>query len=67
MKLLLIQPPVQDFYDTAIRLQPLGLCALKAIVRERLPRWEVSVKDYHHGRGRRTIPIPPELAYLKAY
>lgn len=67
MKLLLIQPPVQDFYDTAIRLQPLGLCALKAIVRERLPRWEVSVKDYHHGRGRRTITVPPELAYLKAY
>ena len=30
MKVLLIQPPVEDFYDTDIRLQPLGLCYLKA-------------------------------------
>lgn len=66
-KLLLIQPPVQDFYDTQIRLQPIGLAYLKAIVRRELPEFEVVVKDYHHGRGRRPIPLPKELAYLKAY
>ncbi len=67
MKILLIQPPVEDFYDTKIRLQPLGLCMLKGSVRESLPEVEVVVKDYHHGYGRRTIPLPPELGYLKEY
>ncbi|RJR42552.1 MAG: radical SAM protein [Desulfobacteraceae bacterium] len=67
MKILLIQPPIQDFYDTDIRLQPLGLCMLKAVVRERLPEVDVVVKDYHQGHGKRDIPMPHELAYLKEY
>jgi len=67
MKILLIQPPIQDFYDTGIRLQPLGLCMLKAVVRERLPQVDVVVKDYHQGYGKRNIPLPPELAYLKEF
>lgn len=67
MKILLLQPPVQDFYDTDIRLQPLGLCMLKSAVREALPEVEVVVRDYHQGHGRRTIPIPPEFHYLKEY
>lgn len=66
-KLLLIQPPVQDFYDTPIRLQPLGLAYLKAVTRRELPDFEVVIKDFHHGRGRRPIPLPKELGYLKAY
>jgi hypothetical protein len=65
--LLLIQPPVQDFYETAIRLQPLGLCSLKAVVQQHVPEFRVIVKDYHHGWGRRTIPLPRELRYLRAY
>ncbi|HOX87763.1 MAG TPA: hypothetical protein PKW76_17175 [bacterium] len=40
-KLLLLQPPVEDFYDTPIRLQPLGLAYLKAAVRKWLPEVEV--------------------------
>jgi radical SAM superfamily enzyme YgiQ (UPF0313 family) len=67
MKILLLQPPVQDFYDTAIRLQPLGLSMLKAAVGSRLPDVEVVVKDFHHGHGRESIAIPPELSYLKDY
>jgi uncharacterized radical SAM superfamily protein len=67
MKILLLQPPIQDFYDTDIRLQPLGLCMLKSVVRERLPEVEVVVRDYHQGHGRRDIPLPPELSYLKEY
>jgi radical SAM superfamily enzyme YgiQ (UPF0313 family) len=66
-KLLLLQPPVQDFYDTTIRLQPIGLCSLKAVVHKYLPEFQVVVKDYHHGHGRRTIPLPGELAYLRDY
>jgi hypothetical protein len=67
MKILLLQPPIQDFYDTDIRLQPLGLCMLKSAVGKSLPEVEVVVRDYHQGHGRRTIPIPPELRYLKEY
>jgi radical SAM superfamily enzyme YgiQ (UPF0313 family) len=67
MKLLLIQPPVQDFYDTDVRLQPIGLCYLKAAVEKHLPDVQVVVKDFHGGCGRKTIPIPKELSYLRDY
>jgi len=67
MKIILLQPPIRDFYDTDIRLQPLGLCMLKAAVKRHLPDVEVIVKDYHHGYGRKTIPYPGELSYLKDY
>ena len=67
MKVLLIQPPVQDFYDTDVRLQPIGLCYLKAAVKMHLPDIEVIVKDFHRGSGRRTVAIPKELRYLADY
>ncbi len=67
MKLVLIQPPIQDFYETAIRLQPIGLAYLKAAVKMHLPDWDVLIKDFHQGWGRRTIALPGELAYLKEY
>ncbi len=34
MKILLIQPPLEDFYDTSIRTYPLGLLYLGAAVRD---------------------------------
>src|SRR5918992_799168 len=67
MKLLLIQPPVQDFYDTDVRLQPIGLAYLKAAVNKYLSGVEVIIKDYHAGWGRRTVAVPKELVYLKDY
>ena len=67
MKLLLIQPPVEDFYDTPIRLQPLGLCSLKAAVRRFLPEVEVAVRDFHHGFGRATLTLPAELRDLAPF
>ena len=67
MKVLLIQPPVRDFYDTDVRLQPIGLCYLKAAAKKHLPHIEVIVKDYHGGGGRQTVPIPTELRYLADY
>jgi radical SAM superfamily enzyme YgiQ (UPF0313 family) len=67
MKIVLVQPPVRDFYDTGIRLQPLGLCMLKAAVKKHLPVIDVVVKDYHHGYGRKTMPYPGALSYLKEY
>ncbi|MGE5216222.1 MAG: B12-binding domain-containing radical SAM protein [Chloroflexota bacterium] len=67
MKVLLVQPPVQDFYDTDVRLQPIGLAYLKAAVKEHLPDVDIWIKDFHGGCGRRTVPIPPELRYLTDY
>lgn len=67
MKVLLIQPPIQDFYDTDVRLQPIGLCYLKAAVRKHLPDVEVIIRDYHGGCERRTVVIPEELKYLRDY
>ena len=67
MKVLLIQPPIQDFYDTDVRLQPIGLCYIKAAVRKFLPDVDILIKDYHGGCGRRTVAIPKELRYLTEY
>ncbi|RPI20561.1 MAG: radical SAM protein [Acidobacteria bacterium] len=67
MKLLLLQPPVQDYYDTDIRLQPIGLCYLKAAVKRHLPGVDVMVRDFHAGHGRRTVRVPRELSYLTGY
>jgi len=67
MKVLLIQPPVQDFYDTDLRLQPIGLAYLKAAVRKHLPDVEIIIKDFHAGCGRKTVAIPRELSYLTDY
>ncbi|MBM4259872.1 MAG: B12-binding domain-containing radical SAM protein [Deltaproteobacteria bacterium] len=67
MRVLLIQPPVHDFYDTDVRLQPIGLAYIKAAVRAHSPQVEVIVKDFHGGHGRRTVAIPKELRYLAEY
>jgi radical SAM superfamily enzyme YgiQ (UPF0313 family) len=67
MRVLLIQPPIRDFYDTDVRLQPIGLCYLKAAVGKYLPDVEVLIKDYHGGHGRRTVAIPRELRYLREF
>ncbi|MBP9866387.1 MAG: B12-binding domain-containing radical SAM protein, partial [Candidatus Omnitrophica bacterium] len=54
-------------YETDIRLQPIGLCYLKAAVHKYLPDVTVVLKDYHQGWGRRTVALPRELSYLKTY
>lgn len=67
MKILLLQPPVEDFYDTDVRLQPIGACYLKAVIKQHFPNFDVVVKDYHNNHGRKTIAIPHELKYLTPY
>src|SRR5690348_13780125 len=67
MKILLIQPPVEDFYDTDIRLQPIGLASIKAVLKKYFPDINCKILDFHHGFGRQTIPIPTELSYLEQY
>jgi radical SAM superfamily enzyme YgiQ (UPF0313 family) len=67
MRALLIQPPIQDFYDTDVRLQPIGLCYLKAAVTRHMPDVDVVIRDYHRGCGRHTVAVPKELRYLTDY
>ncbi|MFO1464228.1 MAG: radical SAM protein [bacterium] len=67
MKILLLQPPIRDFYDTDLRLQPIGLASLKAVARAYFPDLEIKILDFHHGWGRRSVAVPQELAYLKDY
>jgi radical SAM superfamily enzyme YgiQ (UPF0313 family) len=64
MKILLIQPPVSDFYQTAIRTQPIGLSYLASSLK--IYGHEVEILDCQIDR-KRSIPIPPELYYLKDF
>ncbi|MCX5886438.1 MAG: cobalamin-dependent protein, partial [Proteobacteria bacterium] len=64
MKILLIQPPIRDFYRTAIRTQPIGLAYLASSLQS--SGYEVEILDCQTGEKRR-IPIPPELSYLQDF
>jgi radical SAM superfamily enzyme YgiQ (UPF0313 family) len=65
MKILLIQPPVQDFYQTACRTYPIGLCYLAAVLVEN--GFEVSILDAHNPALRKTIPLPSRFQYIRRY
>ncbi|MCK5074258.1 MAG: B12-binding domain-containing radical SAM protein [Bacteriovoracaceae bacterium] len=67
LKIVFIQPPIQDFYNTKIRLQPLGLAYLKSSILRKFPGTHIIIRDYHHGYPKKTIPIPKELDYLKHF
>ncbi len=64
MKILLIQPPVRDFYQTSIRTQPIGLAYLAASLKSH--GYEVGILDCQTSE-KRSIPIPSELSYLKEF
>lgn len=67
MKIVLIQPPIQDFYDTDIRLQPIGLGYLKSVAAKFHPDVGIKILDFHQGHRRHPIAWPKELGYLKDY
>jgi radical SAM superfamily enzyme YgiQ (UPF0313 family) len=67
LKVLLVQPPVEDFYTTDIRLQPIGLGYLKSALKKAFPSISVKIIDFQAGRGRATIPIPEDLSDLAEY
>jgi anaerobic magnesium-protoporphyrin IX monomethyl ester cyclase len=62
MKILLIQPTIQDFYQTAIRRQPIGLAYLAASLKNH--DYEVEILDCQTEK-KRSLAIPSELSYLK--
>jgi radical SAM superfamily enzyme YgiQ (UPF0313 family) len=64
MKILLIQPPIQDFYQTSIRTQPIGLAYLAASLKNH--GHDVEILDCQTEK-KKSIPIPSELSYLKDF
>lgn len=59
MKVLLVQPPVEDYYDTPIRTYPLGLAYIAARIQDVC---DVSILDCRTGhRGRTSENDFPEL------
>ena len=64
VKIVLIQPPIEDFYHTSIRIQPIGLLYLAASLRgegHEVEIWDLRLKK------RSSIPVPQELSYLSNF
>ncbi len=64
MKVLLIQPPIEDYYITEIRTYPLGLLYLASYLKQN--GYEVRVLDGLNPLTRKTISIPKDFHYLKS-
>lgn len=64
MKIILIQPPIEDFYYTPIRTQPIGLLYLAASLRRN--GYETEIWDLRT-KKKTSIPIPQELSYLSGF
>ncbi len=64
MKVLLIQPPVRDFYQTSIRTQPIGLAYLAASLKSY--GYEAAILDCQTSQ-KRSIAVPSELSYLRDF
>jgi radical SAM superfamily enzyme YgiQ (UPF0313 family) len=64
LKIALANPPIEDFYITGIRRQPLGLLYIAAsLINE---GHDVSLINCH-SRKKSVMEIPSEFAYLKKY
>ena len=62
MKICLIQPPINDFYETEIRNIPLGLLSIGANLNEH----DIHLADLRKG-ARKTLPVPDVFSDLKQY
>ena len=63
--ILLIQPPVQDFYLTAKRTIPYGLACIAAALEQ--AGFSVRILDAMAVSASRTISRPPEMDFLSAF
>ncbi len=62
MRVLLIQPPLEDFYTTPIRLYPLGLLYAARVLEN--SGAEVEVLDCLTPLRKMRIPVPPSFRHL---
>lgn len=65
MKILLIQPPIQDFYCTKFREYPLGLLYLAASLEAK--GFNAEILDARQAKKSKRAPLPNELFHLKKY
>jgi len=65
MKILLIQPPVRDFYQTAIRTQPIGLAYLAASLEKQ--GFEVEILDCQVTDQKKTFPVPERFSNITEF
>jgi len=65
MKILLIQPPIRDFYRTRFREYPLGLLYIAASLRKH--GHECEILDARYSAKSRGVTLPEEFSYLKKY
>jgi len=65
MKILLIQPPVRDFYQTPIRTQPIGLAYLAASLEQN--SFEVEMLDCQVTTQKKSIPVPETFSHIKEF
>jgi hypothetical protein len=66
MKVLLVQPPIEDFYDTSIRTYPLSLLYIATKIRNIC---DVSIVDFRSNRKSRKIddhPFPELALYYRS-
>ncbi len=64
MKACLINPPIEDFYSTSIRRQPLGLLYIMAALRA--AGHEAALINGHSPK-KSVLPLPKEFSYLRRY
>lgn len=65
MKILFLQPPIEDFYTTPSRLYPLGLTYAAATARHL--GHEVEILDWLSPPKKRQLSIPHDFSYLVDY
>lgn len=64
MKITLVNPPIEDFYVTGIRRQPLGLLYIAGALKS--AGYNPSLLNCHSGK-KSVMELPPEFTYLKPY
>lgn len=64
MKIALVNPPIEDFYITGIRRQPLGLLYIASAL---IQKGHDVILINCHSRKKSVMDIPSEFAYLKKY
>ncbi|MGC8494836.1 MAG: B12-binding domain-containing radical SAM protein [Syntrophobacteraceae bacterium] len=63
--IVLVQPPIRDFYLTAKRTIPYGLaCIASPLLQE---GWSVEIVDALASKKSQKIEIPPEMSYLREF
>jgi hypothetical protein len=65
MKILLVQPPVQDFYQTTMRTLPVGLLYLASSLQA--AGYEVELLDCQATSQKRVLDLPGEFQCLKRW